>query len=251
MSDLTIRCIEDNRAERLTELWRAAFPSDPVDYIDGFFAHLSQDTVTMVGEIDEKAVTMLFLLPAEARFRGKSYPVRYLYAGCTHPQYRGRGYYRELMSAAAQTVAAMGENAIYLHPADEKLTATYQRLGYRAGIFGGDHFRAENKPSVYQTVNEYMMRRSKIIERLSENTVIWSANEDVTRFFVADAVARGATMLGDNERAALVLKDNAIESLSADGSRRDNMYCLWLPIGDTPISALMEKFEAFTGLVGD
>ncbi len=251
MSDLIIRCIKGNRAEQLTELWRSAFPSDPVNFIDGFFAHLPQDAVTMVGEIDEKAVTMLFLLPAVARFQEKSYPVRYLYAGCTHPLYRGRGYYRELMLAAAQAVAAMGEYAIYLHPADEKLTAAYQRLGYRAGIFGADHYRAESEPSVYQTVSEYLIRRTAIIERLSQNTIIWNTNEDVTRFFVTDAVAHGARMLGGDESAALVLHDHVIESLSENRSREDNTFCLWLPIGDTPLSALMEKYDGFTGLVGD
>ncbi len=251
MSDLIIRCIHNNHVEQLKELWYSAFPSDPIDFIDGFFAHLPQKSVTMVGEIDEKAVTMLFLLPAEAQFRGKSYPVRYLYAGCTHPQYRGRGYYRELMAAAAQTVAAMGENAIYLHPADNKLTETYQRLGYRAGIFGSDHVQAENELPEYQTVDEYMKMRGKLIDRYSENTVVWDTAEDVTRFFVTDAVARGATMNGNEDRVALLLGDTVIESLDGVSFGENKDYCLWLPIDDTPLSALMEEYKGFTGLVGD
>ena len=66
---------------------------------------------------------MLFLLPGNAVFRGRSYSVRYLYAGCTHPEFRGHGYYRQLMVAAAQKVEEMGEHAIFLHPADDVLTA--------------------------------------------------------------------------------------------------------------------------------
>ncbi len=251
MSDLSISCIENTAAQRLKELWQSAFPSDPEDYIDGFFAHLLSDAVTMVGECDKKAVTMLFLLPADARFCGKSYPVRYLYAGCTHPAYRGRGYYRELMTAAAQTVARMGEHAIYLHPADDQLTATYQRLGYRTGICGSDRCQIMLDLPGCSSVGEYLARRRELVDRVSKNAVIWNPNEAVTRFFVTDAVARGAIMSADSARITLSFGETTVETLSADLSGEDDRYCLWLPIGDTPLSALMEKHAAFTGLVGD
>lgn len=251
MSDLDIRRIDVNLAEQLTELWRAAFPNDPSDYIDSFFAGLPQDAVTLAGESNGEIATMLFLLPAEARFCGEIYPVRYLYAGCTHPLHRGQGYYRELLAIAAQTVAAIGENAIYLHPADEKLTATYKRLGYRPGIFGGNCVKTNEKLHTCSTVDEYMQKRDELIGRISQSAVFWNTSADITRFFVADATSRGAAMVYNDDRAELSFENTVIESIRTDSSRENGDYCLWLPIGDSPLMDLMGKFEGVTGLVGD
>ncbi len=251
MSDLIIRVIEKNHAEQLTLLWQSAFPSDPPDYIVSFFAHLPTNSVTLAGECDGKLVTMLFLLPAEARFRKNAYPVRYLYAGCTHPRYRGRGYYRELMAAAAQIVSAMGEHAIYLHPADDMLTATYQRLGYRVGIFGGERSQPDETMPACQAVDEYMRKRDKLIDRISQDAVFWNTAKDTTRFFVSDAVSRGARMSADVGSVELTISGAVIESVNGDCSCKGEDYCLWLPIGDTPLTALMTKYDGVTGLVGD
>ena len=250
MPELTIRRVENKRTQQLTELWRAAFPSDTLDYIDGFFAHLGQDTVTLVGECNGDVVTMLFLLPAEARFRAKRYPVRYLYAGCTHPQHRGHGYYRQLMNAAAQMVAAMGENAIYLHPADERLTDTYKRLGYRSGVYGFS-MKIIPSPTACASVDAYIQKRNVVIDGISQEAVFWNVADDTARFFVADASARGAKMALSNDGVVLTFENVTVELISTDGQRENADYCLWLPIGDSPLTALMKEIDGITGLVGD
>ncbi len=251
MSDLIIRVIEEKHAERLTSLWQVAFPSDPLDYIESFFAHLPQRTLTLAGERDGELVTMLFLLPAKARFREKAYPVRYLYAGCTHPRYRGRGYYRELMTAAARAVSTMGEHAIYLHPADDVLTATYQRLGYRVGIVGDKLSHANKAMTVCHTTDDYMQKRDELIDCISRDAVFWNAAEDTTRFFVTDAVNRGARMSADDGCIELAINGAIIESVKHNYTNKNKDYCLWLPIGDTPLTALMAEYDGVTGLVGD
>lgn len=251
MSDLIIRSIEKKHTRQLIPLWQVSFPSDSLNYIENFFTHLPPKTITLAGECDGELVTMLFLLPAEAHFRETSYPVRYLYAGCTHPQYRGRGYYRELMAAAAQAVTAMGEHAIYLHPADDVLTATYQRLGYRVGVFGGEHSQPREATPACQTVAEYMKTREKLIHRISQNAIFWNTAEDVTRFFITDAVDRGARMMADVDCVELTINGAVIESLECDHSSKNDHYCLWLPVGDTPLTALMADYNGVTGMVGD
>ncbi len=251
MADLIIRVIEEKHAERLTPLWQSAFSGDSLDYIASFIAHLPKNSVTLAGECDGELVTMLFLLPAEARFRGESFPVRYLYAGCTHPRHRGHGYYRELMAAAAQKASAMGEHAIYLHPADDMLTATYQRLGYRVGIFGGERLQSDETMPVCQAVDDYMQKRNELIDRISQEAVFWNTAEDITRFFVADAVSRGARMSANDGCIELAINGAVIESIKSDYSHKIEDYCLWLPIGDTPLTALMTEYDGVTGLVGD
>ncbi len=251
MAELNIHRINDDHLRRLLPLWSAAFPYDPSDFAQGFLTNLPQDTIALTGECDGDLATMLFLLPAEARFRDEIYPVRYLYAGCTHPRYRGCGYYHELMAAAARVVAAMGENAIYLHPADDKLTETYKRFGYRAGIFRGSSPENRLQMPIGYASEAYLEKRRALTKRISDRTVYWNTDDSITRFFLTDAVARGAEMRMDDNGLCLSHNDMVIESINADLSREDKDYCLWLPIGDTPLTALMEQYDGITGLVGD
>ncbi len=250
MSELTIRHMELTQSQPLISLWMAAFPTDSKEYIIRFLGNLPPDTIILAGEYEGNAATMLFLLPATASFRGKTFSVRYLYAGCTHPQYRGRGFYRELMSAASKTVQAMGEDAIYLHPADEALTQTYQRLGYRKGIVGGAEARNKQLP-VIDSADEYALKRANRVKELSQQTVFWDVSQDVMRFFLRDAIARGAIMRGDEASLELAHKQSTIEYLESDCAHGNEEYCLWLPIGDTPLLPLMEKFKGAGGMVGD
>jgi GNAT superfamily N-acetyltransferase len=250
MSELIIRCTEDKHTEQQTALWLAAFPDDSQEYVENFFAHLPQGTITLVGEWQNELVTMLFLLPAEACIRGECYPVRYLYAGCTCPKYRGRGFYRELMAAAAQKVAEIGENAIYLHPADGKLTETYKRLGYHCGIFRS-YTKAGTSRWARTSIAGYEEKRSEIKNVISRNAIFWDVCSDSARFFITDSVFRGASAVCSEDGTCLLYDENVIESIAKEGLHEDENYCLWMPIGDTPLIALMKKFDGITGLVGE
>lgn len=251
MADLIIRFAKLDRLEELVSLWCAAFPSDSREYVRGFLADLPRDAVTLIGECDDTVVTMLFLLPAQAVFRGETYDVRYLYAGCTHPNYRGFGYYRQLMDAAAQTVERMGEHAIFLHPADDTLTATYKRLGYSSGIYGSERSLDPQNMRVCDSVSNYLKQRELSVKQIAERTVFWEFCDAITHRFVADAVAFDAKMTAGANGVQLTYAGRTIESLSAGFRRANEDYCLWLPLGDTPLVEIMNEFDGLTGLVGD
>ena len=54
----------------------------------------------------------------------------YIYALCTSPAYRGRGYMRELLAVAKNHFSNFGYKFFMLLPADEKLAETYRRIGF-------------------------------------------------------------------------------------------------------------------------
>lgn len=251
MADLIIRFAKLDRLEELVSLWCAAFPSDSREYVRGFLTDLPSETVTLIGECDNRIATMLFLLPGNAVFRGRSYSVRYLYAGCTHPEFRGHGYYRQLMVAAAQKVEEMGEHAIFLHPADDVLTATYKRLGYRSGIYGSERSCCQHKMRVCDTIDNYLQLRDLSGKQIAERAVFWEFCTLITRRFVTDALAVGAKMNADADGVQLTHADRTLEYLCADTIHVNKDYCLWLPLGDTPLTGIMNEFDGLTGLVGD
>lgn len=118
------------------DLWTTCFAEDGEEYPRRFLQSVDFPSQLCLGCIHSRPVSMLFLLPATARLREQVWPVRYLYAGCTHPAHRHHGYYKQLLSFAAEIAAEQGASAIYLHPAEDSLFDYYQGYGYHRGICG-------------------------------------------------------------------------------------------------------------------
>lgn len=122
--------------DSVLSLWAVCFPEDGEEYPRRFLQIVDMSSQVCLGCVNGSPVAMLFLLPATAKLEERVWPVRYLYAGCVHPAYRRHGYYKQLLSFAAEIAAKQGAAAIYLHPADDGLFGYYATCGYRKGIYG-------------------------------------------------------------------------------------------------------------------
>lgn len=132
-----IRLAQETDVPQLKTLWLRCFPEDTPADVDAFFQTvwpLADCLIALSPEAPERPASMAFLLPAEVCFSGQRLPVRYLYAGCTAPEFRGRGLYTALLDAAKTYTAAHGAYALYLHPATPELEPLYRRAGYRPEI---------------------------------------------------------------------------------------------------------------------
>ena len=76
----------------LKALWREVF-GDTDEYIDAFFQNVYQPGMASVIEEDGTVVAAAYAVPFGA--------VRYIFAVATKPEYRGRGYGRAVVFAAA------------------------------------------------------------------------------------------------------------------------------------------------------
>ena len=90
----------------LKALWREVF-GDTDEYIDAFFQNVYQPGMASVIEEDGTVVAAAYAVPFGA--------VRYIFAVATRPEYRGRGYGRAVVFAAA------GGEPAYLCPASATL----------------------------------------------------------------------------------------------------------------------------------
>ncbi len=252
MADLHIRSYSPCEYTRLASLWHACFPTDSVDYATAFLSRVPSETVALVGESDGEAVTMLLLLPASAQFRDETYTVRYLYAGCTHPAARGRGYYRRLMAVAEQLVRERGEAAIYLHPADAALTETYRRLGYLDGICRGVSTDGVRRLVPCADIDSYKAARIAAIESAKQRCVVWDMAPLVLEIFLQDAVADGAALWRGESTVVIQDGERMYDGISPSTARDDTTFCLWLPTGNiTELFQYMQKYGGLTGMVGD
>lgn len=111
--------------EQIMKIWQTCF-GDEEEYISFYLEHrMTEDNMLVIYE-DGKAVSMASFLPAQYDWNGISWPVRYVYAVATLPEYRQKGYAAEILRFAGEQY---GE-ALIVAPADESLCSFYERLGF-------------------------------------------------------------------------------------------------------------------------
>ncbi len=111
----------------LLQLWSAAFPEDGT-FADLFFDKAFPPAAGWGCYVNDKPVSMAFLLPAELHIGENTLQAQYVYGVATLPAYRGRGCASVLMQALAEHAEA---DVLYLYPATEGAKRLYQKLGYR------------------------------------------------------------------------------------------------------------------------
>ena len=107
---MTPRPSREGDEKSLKALWHEVFGDTDV-YIDTFFRELYRPGMASVVEEDGKLVAAAYAVPFGA--------VRYIFAVATKPEYRGRGYGRAVVLAAA------GGEPAYLRPPSATLPCRY------------------------------------------------------------------------------------------------------------------------------
>ena len=106
--------------------------SEDLQFCERIFAH-RLDKVFDKREGD-KIASFLFAIPFTARVLGKEYKAVYVYGVATVPEFRGKGYMKEIF----QMMEDFFGNDIdfyYLVPANETLFPMYEKLGYKTAFY--------------------------------------------------------------------------------------------------------------------
>lgn len=116
--------LNDGYRDSIITLWQSCF-GDSEEYIS-FFLDNCPDFVTVGYFVEERLVSMLFLL--EGSLIDKK--CKYLYAACTHTEFRRQGIMESLIESAKSYCADNGYSGIFLVPANESLYAYYSKFGF-------------------------------------------------------------------------------------------------------------------------
>lgn len=222
----------------LKALWSLSFPEDGDAARDAFFAAVGI-THCFVEEKDGVVASMTFGLPVSDGER----EFQYIYAACTHPDFRGRGVFSELLQQVLAQAKARGFAASFLHPAEPSLAAFYARFGYTPAVFVSRGQGEAKRPVPVEklTAEDYAARR----ERLAPAPYLrWPTAQLALvseRYAVEDSVAlcerRGETLVvkewlggGDPSGLAAALGCTRYEWVrpAEDGEA----YVLWLPFDE-------------------
>ena len=131
---MELRHAERYEAQSLKVLWRTCF-QDEWAYINLFFDDLFDPRNVVVLTEDGFIRSMAVLLPTELKAEKETVPVFYLYAMCTHPDCRGKGYGRQLLDYAAEYARLHGAAALTLVPGEPSLFHYYRQAGYETAFW--------------------------------------------------------------------------------------------------------------------
>lgn len=118
---------DKSREAELIDIWQQSF-GDEEAYIRMFLSWNVDRCRIVIKEADGKAVSVAYLLPVTfVRAGQKPVSCWYLYAAATLPEYRGRGYFKEIMAYIKEHIP----EPVILVPGEASLISYYEKLGLR------------------------------------------------------------------------------------------------------------------------
>lgn len=196
-----------NDREALTSLWMQAFEGDTEQEINLFLDTFDYVKTAFVLCEDDRVCSMLFLLPITIENGASRFSAGYIYAGATHPDARGKGYYRRLLGYVGEIAGREGMTALVLRPATDALADSYRRMGFSRELYGNARPLTwdDTAASTALSAQEYALQRRRRLRESGQAFVDW---DDRTLAYAltwceAQSTTSGQVMLLSRESARL------------------------------------------------
>lgn len=124
-----IHYADDSTKQAVRDMWKICF-GDSDAYMDIYFNHKYRNENTLIYIEDQKPVASLQMLSYSFSFHGSEIPVAYLSGLCTLPDYRNRGYMKELIINSYQVAKEREIPLMVLVPQDKSVMSYYERFGF-------------------------------------------------------------------------------------------------------------------------
>lgn len=119
--------------EKVKALWQLCF-DDNEEFVEMYFRLRYKNEINVAIESGDEIVSALQMIPYPMTFCGDTVQTSYISGACTHPDFRGNGVMRELLSQAFARMLRNGTYFSTLIPAEPWLFDYYTRMGY-ASVF--------------------------------------------------------------------------------------------------------------------
>ena len=115
---------------QMKALWMQCF-HDSEDYVNQYFENLGTENGLLLLAEDRLCAMVQWLPVRYVQPDGEEQCGAYLYAVCTAPAFRHRGFCRLLLSQTEQFLQKTGFDFTFLRPGDRELAGMYEKLDYR------------------------------------------------------------------------------------------------------------------------
>ena len=181
--------------ESLKALWRTSF-GDSKESLDSFFSKTASP----------HRVLALYMLESEILINEKAYSSYYIYAVCTHPDYRGKGLMKALFEKFFKVAESRGIDYLFLVPEDEYLFNIYKKLGFKNGFSYSAERIFKKSSDITERIETTTLTYEKYreaIKKYNKNSVVAVLKESTFDSFFNSVSGEVRTIFIENEGYAL------------------------------------------------
>ncbi len=124
---------EKEHIPALKKLWADVFGDDE-KVIDSFFENTFSVSKTVCAFYDNEPISVLYAIESAIFYQEKEYSAYYIYAVCTHPDYRGKGLMKHTFAFLEEIAKGRFISYFYLVPAEKSLFNLYGSLGFETAF---------------------------------------------------------------------------------------------------------------------
>lgn len=240
--------------EKVKALWKLCF-DDSDEFVEMYFSLRYTEEVNVAIERENEVISALQMIPYPMTFCGKAVPTSYISGACTHPDFRGGGVMRELLSRSFRRMQNSGIYFSTLIPAEPWLFDYYAKMGY-APVFQysvQEVVIPEDLSMPEMTVHTLFDYQEEVYrylnKKLSERPCCIQHTPDDFRAIIADLKISGdhfcvAEMNREIKGVAIVRKEGSqvvVNELFAENQDAKSGLLLYIQkkIGSNPIKQLL------------
>lgn len=195
--------------EKVKELWKLCF-DDTEEFVEMYFRMRYKNERNIVIESGDEVISALQMLPYPMTFCGEVVQTSYISGACTHPDYRGNGAMRELLSQSFTRMFRNGVHLSTLIPAEPWLFDYYTRMGY-ASVF-----RYSTKDII---VPDFIPSKEIVVEAIGE------CRRDVHQYLSLKMAERPCCIQHTYEDFEVIMADIILSDGILFVARKENNIC--------------------------
>ena len=163
-----IRFPLESEYENLKALWETAF-DDSKESLDYFFQSTASPERVLAAFEDGKPVSALYMLESEIIKDNKAYSAYYIYAVCTHPDFRGKGLMKSLFEELFKVAQSRNIDYLFLVPEEEYLFNIYEKLGFKNGFSYSEETLSRKDFNCIENIKNQKLTYEKYRDIIKEN----------------------------------------------------------------------------------
>ena len=163
-----IRFPLESEYENLKALWKTAF-DDSEENLGYFFKNTASPERILAVFKDGKPVSALYMLESEIINKEKIYSAYYIYAVCTHPDFRGKGLMKSLFEELFKVAQSRNIDYLFLVPEEEYLFNIYEKLGFKNGFSYSEETLSRKDFNCIENIKNQKLTYEKYRDIIKEN----------------------------------------------------------------------------------
>jgi predicted acetyltransferase len=125
---------ENKYKPALKEMWGLCFPLDTENFIDFYFSEVYKNNETLIYLENGKPAAAFQMLPYSLKYGAEIFQAGYISGAMTHPDFRRKGFMKELLSASFDIMRERGFDYTFLIPQEKWLFDFYEKFGYKTTL---------------------------------------------------------------------------------------------------------------------